>query len=90
MRHDKIDDYVDPITEPAEVVVDKKISLLYDLCILRTRKKDKCIEKDARESALREVLSHYCSETEINNAIHDVIFGNKSINQFLAQKGVQI
>lgn len=88
MRHDRIDDYTNPVTEPAEVVADKKVSLLYDLCILTTRRgSDKRLVKDPRESALREVLSHYCSETEINNALHDVVYGNKTLNQFLAQKG---
>jgi hypothetical protein len=38
MRHDRIDDYTNPTTEPAEVVADKKISLLYDLYILSARR----------------------------------------------------
>lgn len=89
MRHDRIDDYIKPTTEPAEVVADKKVSLLYDLCILSARrgKDGKRLSKDPRESALREVLSHYCTETEINNALHDIVYGNKTLNQFLAQKG---
>lgn len=88
MRHDRIEDYTNPVTEPAEVVADKKISLLYDLCILTARHKGgKRIGKDPRETALRGVLSHYCTETQINNALHDVVYGNKTLDQFLAQKG---
>ena len=89
MKHYDIDDFINPTTECAEVCAEKKISLLYDLHILIARRKsDKRLGKDPRESALREVLSHYCSETEINNALHDIVYGNKTLDQFLTQKGV--
>ena len=91
MKHYDIDDFINPKPECAEVAAEKKISLLYDLCILHSRrdKNGKRLHKDPRESALREVLSHYCSETEVNNALHDIVYGNKTLNQFLAQKGEQ-
>ncbi len=89
MKHYETDDFINPTTECAEVCAEKKISLLYDLHILKGRinKNGKRLGKDARESALREVLSHYCSETEINNALHDIVYGGKTLDQFLAQKG---
>lgn len=91
MKHYETDDFINPVTEPAEVCAEKKISLLYDLYILTTRRgSDRRLHKDPRESALREVLSHYCSETEINNALHDIVYGNKTLDQFLAQKGVKL
>lgn len=68
--------------DPMEIAVDKKVSLLYDLCILcKTRK-----TTDSREAALREVLSHYNSEGALTNALHDVVLGKKTIDTFLAQK----
>ena len=84
----KTDDFINPTSEPAEVVADKKISLLYDLHILKGRlsKNGKKLTKDSRESALRDVLSRYCTETQIDNALHDVVYGRKTLNQFLAQK----
>jgi hypothetical protein len=90
MKHYEINDFINPVTEPAEVCAEKKISLLYDLCILTvTYGQGKRLRKDPREHALREVLSHYCSETEINNALHDIVYGNKTLDQFLAQKGAE-
>ena len=82
MRHYQTDDFISPITEPVPVVVDKKISLLYDLCILTMSK----TSRDRREANLREILSQYSTEIEVDNAVHDIIF-NKSLNTFLAQKG---
>ena len=71
--------------EPIKVTIDKKVSLLYDLCILKQTK----IYRDAREEAVREVLSHYGSERALTNALHDVVNGNKSIDTFLAQKEIK-
>lgn len=84
MRSYQCDDFICPKSEPTPVVIDKKISLLYDLCILRALPK----QRDTRETALREVLSQYCTETQLDNALHDIICGNKTLNTFLAQKGV--
>lgn len=68
--------------DPMNVAIDKKVSLLYDLCILCKSKKD----RDAREAAVREVLSQYTSERALTTALHDVVLCNKSIDTFLAQK----
>ena len=68
--------------EPIEVTIDKKVSLLYQLCVLCKNKKN----PDSREAALREVLSQYGSERALTIALHDVVSGNKSINTFLEQK----
>ena len=70
--------------DPIDVAIDKKVSLLYDLCILVMHKKD----RDARETTLREVLAHYNSERALTTALHDIVLGNKSLDTFLAQKGV--
>lgn len=68
--------------DPIEVTVDKKVSLLYDCCILYKSTKG----RDAREAALREILSQYTSERALTTALHDVVVGNKPIDIFIAQK----
>lgn len=66
--------------------VDKKVSLLYDLCILMRAKTG---DKDAREKALREVLARYTTDRQLDIALHNVVRGDITLNTFLAQKGVQ-
>lgn len=66
-----------------EEQVDKKVSLLYDMCILFKHKK----EADDREEAVRKLLSSYQTEDQINNVIRDVIFGDLTLNQLLKRKG---
>ena len=83
MRHYQADEFIlDATPDPIDVAIDKKVSLLYDLCVLVR----KCKERDARETALREVLSHYNSERALTSALHDVVLGNKTIDTFLEQK----
>jgi hypothetical protein len=66
-----------------EEQVDKKVSLLYDMCILmKTRK-----TKDEREQAVRQMLASYESETKLDNAVHDVIMRKYTINDLLKRKG---
>ena len=85
MRHYQTDEFLyDTLPNPVDIAIDKKVSLLYDLCILCKTKTN----RDAREAALREVLSHYNSERALTNALHDVVLGNKTIDTFLIQKGV--
>lgn len=82
-KHYQSDEFLfDTMPDPMNVAIDKKVSLLYDLCILVANKKD----RDVRESDLREVLSHYNSERALTIALHDVVLGNKTIDTFLAQK----
>ena len=68
--------------DPINVAIDKKVNLLYDLCILRKNKR----ERDAREAAVREALSQYTSEDALTNALYSVVRGDKSIDTFIAQK----
>ena len=82
-KHYQGDDFLpDSLPDPMDVAVDKKVSLLYQLCILCKSKKD----PDAREVAVRKVLSQCTSERALTITLHDVVAGNKSINTFLAQK----
>lgn len=83
-KHYQGDDFLyDTLPDPIDVAIDKKVSLLYQLCILVMNKKD----RDSRETALREVLSHYNSERALTTALHDVVFEHKTLDEFLAQKG---
>lgn len=83
MHHYQTDEFLyDTLPDPMEIAVDKKVSLLYDLCILCKTK----ATPDSREAALREVLSQYGSERALTTALHDIVNGNKTIDTFLAQK----
>ena len=69
-------------TQPDTIgtVIDKKMNLLKDFCIL----KDNDYKK---ESTLRKVLAQYNSEYDITVALHDIILGRQTLDDFLAQKG---
>lgn len=67
---------------PKDEIIDKKVSLLYDLCILLGKK-----HGDDREKAVRELLASYGNEQQIDNAIHPIIVGNCTLNQTLKRKG---
>lgn len=82
-------DFIEPKEIKPAVACERKISLFYELCILHTHfnKFGKRMTKDSREALLREVLLGYSTELEIDNAVHDIVCGNKSLNAFLAQHG---
>ena len=63
--------------------VDKKISLLYDAYMLCKKGKG----ADSREQAVRQMLSAYGTETSMDNAVHDVLVGNCTLNEILKRKG---
>lgn len=79
-----VDEFIDGDYECTfEEQVDKKVSLLYDMCILLKRRKG----VDDREGAVRKLLSAYQSERQVDNAIHDIIVGNYTLNELLKRKG---
>ena len=81
MKHYQVDEFIlDTTADTMEVAIDKKVSLLYDLCVLSRR--------DSREAALRKVLSQYTSEHTLTTALHDVVVGKTDLDTFLAKKGV--
>lgn len=72
-----------PLTLADEV--DKKINLLYDLCILcRRRAKG---NKDAREEATRQMLLNCRSLIRLDNTVHGIIVGKYTLDQMLERKG---
>lgn len=87
-----VNDFIEPKDVLPAVACERKINLLYELCILRTRfnKFGKKVTKDAREAPLRDILLGCKSELEIDNVVHDIVCGNKTLNKFLAQHGYPI
>ena len=65
--------------------IDKKISLLYDFCILKYKRYKK---PDDREDAVRQFLSQYQSEHSMTRAIRPVVFGECKLDDLLHEKGV--
>jgi hypothetical protein len=65
--------------------VDKKIDLLYDLCILRRRKRNGGV--DEREELMREILLACPNTISIDNAVHGVIVGKYTLDQLLKSRG---
>ena len=68
---------------PLNEQIDKKVSLLYDLCILRR----KGMNEDEREQAIRELFASYGSEIAMDNVVRSLIMGNYTLNDFLKRKG---
>ena len=76
------DDYLTTKPEPISVVIDKKIALLYDFCLLVQGKDG---SDDDYEAPLRSILKEYPTEHSITMAIHDIIMERISIEEFIAQ-----
>ena len=75
--------YDDLAPDPINVAIEKKINLLYEMCILRKTKNS----SDIREGMLRKILSEYNSERALTVALHDVVFGKIPLDAFIKQKG---
>jgi hypothetical protein len=80
-----VDEFIDgtSVEYTLEDQIDKKVSLLYDLCMLCKRRKG----VDKREEAVRELLASYQNETQMDNAVHDIIVGNCTLEELLKRKG---
>jgi hypothetical protein len=76
---------ITPDTYEDEVA--KKISLLYDFCILHKRRR--CKQPDEREKAVRALLLSYGNETRLNNEIQDIITGKTSLDKALRKGKTQ-
>ena len=83
MKHYDIDEFFSNKPNPITTAIDKKIDLLYDFCILRRSKKLGC---DAREHILRTILAQYSSEYTLSNALHPILVGDITLNEFIKSK----
>jgi hypothetical protein len=80
-----VDEFIDGTCECTfEEQVDKKVSLLYDMCILTKRQKG---AKD-REAAVRKLLTSYQNERQMDNAVHDIVVGKTKLEDTLKRKGI--
>ena len=81
-----VDEFIGVDTNETTIAdeVDKKVSMLYDFCVLKGKRGS----KDEREKAVRELLGSYTSVTEIDNAVRDVIISGHSIDEMLKRKGI--
>lgn len=76
---------ITPDTYEDEVA--KKISLLYDFCILHKNNRRRM--PDERERAVRALLLSYGNATRLNNEMQDIITGKTSINNALRKGKTQ-
>ena len=84
MKEYLVDEFIGNTHECSlEEEVDKKVSLLYDLCVLCKKGKG----KDTREQTVREMLGSCQTEAQMHNAVRDVILGDITLNQLLKRKG---
>lgn len=78
-----VDEFLDGTCECTfEEQVDKKISLLYDMCILSRR-----ISDAKQVQATRQLLSSYQTERQMDNAVHDIVVGKCTLEDVLKRKG---
>lgn len=87
MKHYQVNEFINgtpnfPVDNKHDIV-DKKVSLLYDFYILRKHKKT----PDARESAVREWLSTYATESQMTRALHNILVGDCTLNNTLKKRG---
>ena len=85
-RNYQVDDFLQSKQDPMDIVIDKKVSLLYDLCVLVSTRHDK--HDDPREEAVKAWLKEYATERQLDNAVHDVVIGKTKINTVLSTKGL--
>lgn len=85
MRHYQAEEFIGA-TKPdtKETIIEKKISLLYDFCVLTTRRG----KPDEREKAVRDLLAHYRTEEQITNAVNPLIRYTKTLNEALKERGL--
>jgi hypothetical protein len=82
----QVNDFIDPKDEPISIVIDKKISILYDFEVLISSRV--FLRDDPRESAVREWLNQYQTERQLDVAVRDLITGAVPLNTFLKRKGL--
>lgn len=82
-----VDEFLGINAEPTtyEDEVEKKISLLYDFCILHKRRYAK---PDEREEAVKALLRSYGSPIAMDNAVHDILVGKSKLDETLKRKGL--
>ena len=79
MKHYCIDEFIidehNTYMDKKADIIDKKISLLHDFCILS--------RLDKREMLVRVFLDKYNTEAQMTRVLHDVLVGNKTLDEML-------
>jgi hypothetical protein len=78
------DDIMTKTNDAIDIIVEKKISLLYELCALTMRKH----KNDPREDAVRKILSQCTSGTQIDNVLYGVVRYECTIDDVIRKKMV--
>lgn len=86
MKQYAIDEFIrNDFNDNPNDAVDKKIALLYDFCILKTRSRQ---AMDSREPQVRKMLIDCGSEHRMTALLHDVLVGNKTLDQLITQRSM--
>ena len=75
---------MEAVINRAEELINEKVEILYDFCILRHRKG----KPDVREDAVRELLTKCGTELRMENALHDVLVGHIKLTELLKKRGL--
>jgi hypothetical protein len=75
---------MEAVISKTEELINEKVEMLYDFCILRHRKK----KPDAREDAVRELLTECGTESRMQNVLHDVLLERITLTELLQRKGL--
>jgi hypothetical protein len=75
-----IDDYTST-SDTIESAIDKKVSVLYDFCILQG-------VADKRENAVRKLLETCGNEEKMQIVLHDVLLERITLTELLQRKGL--
>ena len=66
-------------------IINKKVSLLYDFCILTHGRKRK---PDPREDTIRQLLADCGNESRMTIVLRDVLIGRVTVDELLEKKGL--
>lgn len=75
---------MEAVISKTEELINEKVELLYDFCILRHRRG----EADSREDAVRELLNKCGTESRMQNVLHDVLLERTTLTDLLKEKGL--
>lgn len=80
MKNYCVDDFngTNVIADTMADAIGKKINLLKDFCLLS--------KHDDREEIIKAILSKCKSERELDNALHNVVRFNETIDEFIERK----
>lgn len=67
-----------------EDIIDKKVYLLYDFCLLTRRKR----KPDPREATIRKLLADCGNESRMTITLRDVLIGRITLDDLIEKKGL--